>query len=73
MHNIVSILLVRIPGAFLASKFFADTLLPMGLASSAGSLVSAVICLVAFLIITKNGADPTLKCKKGEVWQKNQQ
>lgn len=73
MHNIVSILLVRIPGAFLASKFFADTLLPMGLASSAGSLVSAVICLVAFLIITKNGADPTLKRKKGEVWQKNQQ
>ena len=68
MHNIVSILLVRIPGAFLASKFFADTLLPMGLASSAGSLVSAVICLVAFLIITKNGADPTLKCKKREVW-----
>ena len=71
MHNIASILLVRIPGAFLASKFFADTLLPMGLASSAGSFVSAVICLVAFLIITKNGADPTLKIKKAEFWQKN--
>ena len=71
MHNIASILLVRIPGAFLASKFFADTLLPMGLASSAGSFVSAVICLVAFLIITKNGADPTLKIKKSEFWQKN--
>lgn len=48
-HNIMSILLVRIPGAYLTSKYFADTLLPMGLAAPAGSLLSVMICLFAFL------------------------
>ena len=44
IHNIVSILLVRIPGAYLASIWFPDTLFPMGIAAPAGSALSALIC-----------------------------
>ncbi len=44
LHNILSILLVRIPGAYLASVLFPLTLYPMGLAPAMGSLLSAVIC-----------------------------
>lgn len=53
IHNSVSILCARIPLAYFASKYFADTLFPMGLASPAGSLVSAVICAGAFIWITR--------------------
>lgn len=53
LHNFLSIILVRVPGAYLMSKLFADTLLPMGLAAPAGSLLSAVICLIAFLYLRK--------------------
>lgn len=49
LHNSLSIICVRIPLSFLASKYFTDTLLPMGLASSAGSALSVVICAGAFL------------------------
>ena len=51
MHNIIAITLARIPGAYLASKLFPTTLLPMGLATSMGSLVSVVICVIAFIVI----------------------
>lgn len=51
MHNIIAITLARIPGAYLASKLFQTTLLPMGLATSMGSLVSVVICVIAFVVI----------------------
>lgn len=50
MQNVVSIILIRIPGAYLASVLFPDTLYPMGLAAPAGSLLSSVICVVVFLI-----------------------
>ncbi|MCI9161941.1 MAG: MATE family efflux transporter [Lachnospiraceae bacterium] len=49
LHNSVSIICARIPLSYLASKYFADTLFPMGLASTAGSGVSAVICVGVFL------------------------
>lgn len=45
LHNSASILCVRIPFAYLASKYFAETLFPMGIASSAGSALSVLICL----------------------------
>lgn len=45
IHNITAILLVRIPGAWLASKFFPGSLYPMGWAAPLGSLLSAVICV----------------------------
>lgn len=41
LHNSVSIVCARIPLAYLASKYFTDTLFPMGLATTAGSGVSA--------------------------------
>lgn len=49
VHNVAAILCARIPLAYLASVYFPDTLLPMGLATSTGSLVSVVICIFFFL------------------------
>mgnify|MGYP002510401295 CR=1 FL=1 len=45
LHNITAILLVRIPGAWLASVYFPDSLYPMGWAAPLGSLLSALICI----------------------------
>ena len=53
MHNTVAILLVRIPGAYFMSSMFPETLYPMGLATAAGSLLSAIICAAAFVILIK--------------------
>ena len=39
MHNMIAILLVRIPGAYFMSSMFPGTLYPMGLATAAGSLL----------------------------------
>ena len=49
IHNLISIILVRIPLSYLASKYFLDTLFPMGLASPAGSLLSVFICIGVFI------------------------
>lgn len=51
LHNILAIALVRIPGVYLTSQLFPETLFPMGLATAAGSLLSVVICVVAFAVI----------------------
>jgi len=48
LHNITAIVLVRVPGVYLMSKLFADTLYPMGLATACGSLLSVVICVVVY-------------------------
>ena len=48
LHNILSVLLVRIPGAYFASVWFPETLYPMGLAAPMGSLLSVGICLYLF-------------------------
>ena len=48
LHNTLSILLVRVPSAYLASKFFPQTLLPMGLASACGSLFSILVCVITY-------------------------
>ena len=53
IHNLTSILLVRIPGAYFASVMFPDTLFPMGIAAPAGSLLSSVICLGMYLRLQK--------------------
>lgn len=53
LHNIIAIVLVRIPGVYLTSKLFPYTLFPMGLATAAGSLLSVVICVIAFTIIRR--------------------
>lgn len=49
LHNIASITLARIPLAYLASICFPDTLFPMGLATTAGSGLSVIICIGVFL------------------------
>ena len=53
LHNALSIVCVRVPGAYLASKLFTTTLFPMGLASAAGSLFSIVVCVIAYNIISR--------------------
>ena len=53
LHNIIAIVLVRVPGVYLASKMFPGTLFPMGLATAAGSLMSVIICVIAFSVISK--------------------
>lgn len=53
LHNVLSILFARVPGAFLASKYFADTLYPMGLAAPGGSLLSVVVCVIAFVVLRR--------------------
>ena len=55
LHNITAVVLVRVPGAYLMSKWFPTTLLPMGLATAAGSLLSVIICVIAFLVLRRRG------------------
>ena len=54
IHNSISIVLIRIPGAYLASKLWPETLYPMGLAAPMGSLLSAFICAGAYLWIVRS-------------------
>lgn len=53
LHNAVSIICVRLPVSYLASRYFADTLFPMGLASPAGSLLSVFICVGVFYWVNR--------------------
>ena len=48
LHNTLSILLVRVPGAWLACRFFPQTLVPMGLAPACGSLFSSIVCILLY-------------------------
>ncbi len=54
LHNITAILLIRIPGAYLAGVYFPDSLYPMGWAAPLGSLLSALIC-VGFYLYFRRG------------------
>lgn len=49
LHNALSVILIRVPGSYLAAKFFPLTLYPMGLAAPAGSMLSILICLGVYL------------------------
>lgn len=53
LHNLLSILLARIPLAYLASLMFPDTLFPMGCAAPIGSAISVVVCIVAYGVIER--------------------
>lgn len=55
VHNVLSIICARVPGAYFASVYFPDTLFPMGLAAPAGSFLSGVICIAAFVYLRKFG------------------
>lgn len=53
IHNMISIVLIRIPGAYLASIWYPATLFPMGIAAPAGSLLSAIICAGIYVYMNK--------------------
>lgn len=57
LYNILAILLVRVPCVYLTSVMFPHTLLPMGLATAAGSLLAVMICIIAFMWIERQGAE----------------
>ena len=51
LHNIAAILLLRIPGVYILSSLYPDNLFPVGLATVSGSVLSALICITAYIII----------------------
>ncbi len=53
IHNFIAIITARIPLAWLASKIFTDTLMPMGFATTTGSGVSVVICVAAYVYLNR--------------------
>ena len=53
IHNSISIICARVPLAYLASIYFADTLFPMGIAAPVGSVLSVVICICVFIWLSK--------------------
>lgn len=53
LHNIIAIVLVRVPGVYLTSQLFPTTLFPMGLATAAGSFLSVLICVTAYAVISR--------------------
>ena len=55
-HNVLAVALIRVPGAWLLSNAYSDTLFPMGIASPCGSILSAVICMMAFTVLNRRGA-----------------
>ena len=57
LHNILAIMLIRVPGVYLTSQLFPSTLFPMGLATATGSLFSVCICVAAFMILQRKRGD----------------
>lgn len=53
-HNAISIVVARVPLAYLASVLYPTTLYPMGLATVTGSVVSVVICVGVFVWMKKH-------------------
>ncbi|MCR5271713.1 MAG: MATE family efflux transporter [Lachnospiraceae bacterium] len=53
IHNILSVIIIRVPGAYFTSKYYPDDLFPMGLAAPLGSALSAVICITFFVLLKK--------------------
>lgn len=58
LQNVVSVFFIRIPGAYFATVLFPDTLAPMGLASPAGSLFSAVLSILIFIKLRRYMGTP---------------
>ncbi len=54
IHNVISSVCIRVPGAYLASIWFPDTLVPMGLAAPIGAVVSTVICIFFYRKLQKD-------------------
>ncbi len=54
LHNGLSIVFVRVPLAYFMSKMFENTLFPMGIAPPLGSVLSVIICLIAYYCMNRN-------------------
>ena len=55
IHNSISIVVARVPLAYLASKMYPDTLFPMGIATVTGSVLSVIICVGVFVWLKRKG------------------
>lgn len=55
LHNLISILTARIPIAYFASVYCLDSLTPMGWAAPIGSMISVIVCVVAYFYLCKKG------------------
>jgi len=53
-YNFLSVIIVRIPFAYLASEAYPDTLYPMGLTTCFGSVFSVVICVGVYRWMVKH-------------------
>lgn len=53
LHNCISIIFARIPISFIMSKLFTNSLFPMGLASPIGSILSTIVCIIAYIILKR--------------------
>lgn len=53
IQNILSIIFVRVPGAYLASIYFPNSLFPMGLAAPLGGVLQVIICVIFFIYFRK--------------------
>lgn len=53
-HNCISIFLMRVPLAYVTAKYCTQSLFPMGLATTAGSCVSVLICVIAYFFIKRS-------------------
>lgn len=56
LHNSISIVCARIPLAWLSSNLYPYTLYPMGLSTCMGSVLSCLICVMAYWWIKKRGS-----------------
>lgn len=54
IHNMISIIIVRVPGAYLASRIYPNTLYPMGWAAPMGSLLSSLICIGFYIYLNRD-------------------
>lgn len=55
IHNVASIVLARVPLAYVFSVNYPHTLFPMGLAAPLGSLLSVLICIGFFIWFRRHG------------------
>ncbi len=53
LHNIIAIVFVRIPGVYMTSLLYVTTLYPVGIATSMGSFVSVIICIISYIVLIK--------------------
>lgn len=53
LHNIIAIVFVRIPGVYMTSLLYVTTLYPVGIATSMGSFVSVIICIISYVVLLK--------------------